>query len=86
MLRKILYRITQTLKNIIVPQLHNSQHIYYQELKRLLNRRMLWLDVGCGHQVFGEWMMVQQQEVIASGQTVVGIDLFRQLAQTPRFC
>lgn len=70
-----MYGITRTLKNVIIPELQNSQYIYYQELKRLLNRKMLWLDVGCGHQVFGEWMMPQQQEVIASVQGVVGIDL-----------
>ncbi len=35
----------------------------------------VWLDVGCGHQVFAEWMKKEQAEVVGSCKVACGIDV-----------
>jgi len=60
------------MRDLIVLELQNSQYTYYNALKKLLKSSTVWLDLGCGHQVFGDWLMAQQAEVIASLRHVVG--------------
>jgi ubiquinone/menaquinone biosynthesis C-methylase UbiE len=73
-LRELLYRFYWKAEASIVPGLTSSQYCYYRKLRWLLPGR-IWLDLGCGHQVFAEWMAKEQSEVIASSAEVHGIDL-----------
>ena len=74
-MRRLAFRFYWKMRDLIVPELQNSQYTYYNALKKLLKSSTVWLDLGCGHQVFGDWMMAQQAEVIASVRQVVGFEL-----------
>ena len=58
-----------------VPTLRSSRYAYYEALCSVLRPEARWLDMGCGHQVFADWMKREEQEAIASCRTVTGIDL-----------
>ena len=73
-LRKQLFRSYWKAEAALVPGLTTSQHSYYLKLKSLLPGK-IWLDMGCGHQVFAEWMMAEQKEVLGLCRRVYGIDL-----------
>lgn len=74
MLRKLLFGAYWKAEKIITPGLTSSQVCYYQKLKGLVPGKD-WLDLGCGHQVFADWMAKEQSEVIASSKSICGIDL-----------
>jgi ubiquinone/menaquinone biosynthesis C-methylase UbiE len=74
MLRNLLFRAYWKAEKIIAPGLTSSQVCYYNKLKELVPGKD-WLDLGCGHQVFADWMTREQAEVIASSKRVYGIDL-----------
>jgi SAM-dependent methyltransferase len=63
------------MKRLVFPQLESSQYRYYEALKQLLPYRCHWLDLGCGHQMFGEWMTAEEDELGSRAATLVGIDL-----------
>jgi ubiquinone/menaquinone biosynthesis C-methylase UbiE len=73
-MRRLAFRFYWKMRDLIVPELKNSQYLYYDALKKLLKSSTVWLDLGCGHQVFGDWMMAQQAEVVASVRQVVGFE------------
>ncbi len=73
-LRKLLYHFYWKAESAIVPGLTSSQHCYYKKLRSLVPKRV-WLDLGCGHQVFPAWLSEEEAEVIASCGRVYGIDL-----------
>lgn len=72
--RNLLYRFYWKAESAIVPGLTSSQYSYYQKLRSVVPGRV-WLDLGCGHQVFAEWMAKEQAEVIGSSAMAYGIDL-----------
>lgn len=61
-------------ESALVPGLATSQQAYYSKLRQLVPGK-IWLDLGCGHQVFAEWMTREQDEVIRSCRKIYGIDL-----------
>lgn len=73
-LRKLPYRLYWKAEAVIVPGLRSSQFCYYEKLRPLV-RGNVWLDLGCGHQVFADWMTKEQAEVVESSKMVYGIDL-----------
>ncbi len=73
-LRKLFYRAYWKTASAIVPGLTSSQQCYYEKLRSLIDDKE-WLDLGCGHQVFSDWMMREQAEVLASCRMAYGIDL-----------
>lgn len=73
-IRKHLFKAYWQVESALVPGLTTSQHAYYLKLRELAPRK-IWLDLGCGHQVFAEWMEKEQAEVLASCREVFGIDL-----------
>lgn len=73
-IRKFLFRAYWKAESIIVPGLKSSQYSYYEILRRIVTGTE-WLDMGCGHQVFAEWMTKEQAEVTANCRDIVGIDL-----------
>jgi SAM-dependent methyltransferase len=62
-------------EKVIAPSLRSSQYSYYEALRAPLTPTSRWLDMGCGHQVFGDWMTREQDTVIARSGLVAGIDL-----------
>jgi len=74
-LRPALYRWYWQAEKRITPRLRSSQYAYYERLRDALHEGSRWLDLGCGHQVFGEWMTREQQEVVGRSRAVFGIDL-----------
>jgi 2-polyprenyl-3-methyl-5-hydroxy-6-metoxy-1,4-benzoquinol methylase len=74
-MRKLLYRFYWFLEQKLVPGLRSSQYEYFETLSRVLSANARWLDVGCGHNVFGSWMVKEEQQTVSSAGSVVGIDL-----------
>ena len=74
-LRTGLYNFYVRAERRIAPGLRSSQYAYYDALRTAVAGSSRWLDLGCGHQVFADWMTREQQEVIESSRSVVGIDL-----------
>jgi SAM-dependent methyltransferase len=58
----------------IVPGLRNSQYLYYDILRGLLQRNTRWLEVGCGHQFFPSWMKVDERQLVQGVALAAGID------------
>jgi ubiquinone/menaquinone biosynthesis C-methylase UbiE len=74
-LRSALYRFYWSIEQRIVPGLRPTQYAYFDTLLRVLRPGDDWLDLGCGHQVFGGWMMREQAQAITSCRRIYGIDL-----------
>jgi SAM-dependent methyltransferase len=62
------------LEKRIVPGLRSSQYAYYEAVRAQTASRPVWLDVGCGHQVFASWMDKEEAEVTRAAAMVVGMD------------
>lgn len=73
-LRSGLRRFYWKAEAILTPGLTSSQYGYYKTLRRLVGGK-IWLDLGCGHQVFADWMSKEQAEVLERCHRVFGIDL-----------
>jgi ubiquinone/menaquinone biosynthesis C-methylase UbiE len=73
-LRRSLYRFYEKAEAILAPGLTSSQYGYYQTLRGLVDGK-IWLDLGCGHQVFADWMGKEQAEVLGRCRRIFGIDL-----------
>jgi SAM-dependent methyltransferase len=73
--RRALYNFYWKIEQRVVPGLRPSQYAYYETLLRVLRSDADWLDLGCGHQVFGGWMMREQAAAISACRHVYGIDL-----------
>lgn len=72
------HRSYWALEQRIVPGLQSSQYEYYQLLEQHLRPGARWLDTGCGHQLFPEWMVAETRAVISKGAQLTGIDLDKQ--------
>jgi SAM-dependent methyltransferase len=72
--RRGLFKFYWWVEQKVVPGLRSSQYTYYDKLRGVLPGRLDWLELGCGHQVFADWMTHEQDDVLAS-RKVVGIDL-----------
>ncbi len=73
-IRSALYRCYWKLERILAPGLRSSQYAYFEELKRATASHPVWLDLGCGHQVFGAWMDREQAEVLGQARLAIGLD------------
>jgi SAM-dependent methyltransferase len=73
-LRTFLFKSYWKAETLLVPGLASSQYCYYQKLRLIVQNR-LWMDLGCGHQVFADWMRAEQTEVLASCRKAFGVDL-----------
>jgi ubiquinone/menaquinone biosynthesis C-methylase UbiE len=73
---QIFRKVYWKLEKAIVPELTSSQYHYQETLfANLPDQKFAWLDLGCGHQVFAEWMRDEQDEMLARTRFAVGIDL-----------
>ena len=71
------YRTYARWEQRIVPGLRSSQFAYHDTIAGALHPGMRWLDAGCGHQLFPEWMVEQEKHLFSLGARVTGIDLDR---------
>jgi SAM-dependent methyltransferase len=58
----------------LVPGLQSSQYEYYRVLRERVSAGIRWLDTGCGHQFFPEWMVKEAAALRAAQPNVTGID------------
>ena len=62
---------------VLCPGLRNSQFAYREALTEAVRPGITWLDLGCGHQFFPEWMpgwMETQQALVDVCESVTGVD------------
>jgi SAM-dependent methyltransferase len=69
-----LYRAYWAIEQRLLPGLRSSQYAYAEQLISLLDGKR-WLDLGCGHHVFPDWMKVEQTQALGSAGRITGIDL-----------
>ena len=74
-LRSILYKFYFRAEKVITPALRSSQYAYCEALERQITPSTRWLDMGCGHQVFADWMTREQEAVVKRSALAAGIDL-----------
>src|SRR5712692_10427398 len=75
--RAALFRFYRATQRALVPGLQNSQAAYKDLLSAYVNPNVKWLDLGCGHQLFPEWLpstTEDQAVIVARCKTIVGID------------
>ena len=73
---RLLREIYWKFEKAIVPELTSSQYHYQKKLfANLPNYKFSWLDLGCGHQVFADWMTAEEQAILAKARLAVGVDL-----------
>jgi len=75
--RKLLRQFYWKLERAMVPGLRSSQYAYFETVRSCLRGQAKWLDVGCGHHVFGDWMVKEQAEVVGTAGLVVGLEYDR---------
>lgn len=73
-LRAFLFKSYWKAEAFLVPGLASSQYSYYRKLRPIVQDR-IWMDLGCGHQVFADWMLAEQTQVLSSCRKAFGIDL-----------
>jgi ubiquinone/menaquinone biosynthesis C-methylase UbiE len=62
---------------LLCPGLRNSQFAYLEALREVVQPGTSWLDLGCGHQLFPEWMpdsKATQCALVDTCASVVGVD------------
>ena len=74
-MRRFLYTIYWKLEAALVPGLRSSQYAFAEQLQQQVAERPVWLDIGCGHLMFPEWMLREQNQVLSVTRRVIGIDL-----------
>jgi len=74
-LRDRLYDIYLWLERRIAPELRSSQLHYRDLLAPYVTRGCRWLDLGCGHSIFGVWMDEDERTFAQRSGHIVGIDL-----------
>jgi ubiquinone/menaquinone biosynthesis C-methylase UbiE len=75
--RSALYRFYYAVQRILVPGLRNSQDRYREVLTSYVEPETVWLDMGCGHQLFPEWLRDGEQaqaSLMAKCRRIFGID------------
>jgi ubiquinone/menaquinone biosynthesis C-methylase UbiE len=74
-MREALFRFYWKLEKILHPKLRYSQAHYCAKLKQVIPLGCAWLDLGCGHQMFANWMMAEEYELVQRSRQLIGIDL-----------
>ena len=62
---------------VLCPGLRNSQFSYREALQESIRLGTRWLDLGCGHQLFPDWMpdaLSTQRALVSRCATAVGVD------------
>src|SRR5260370_11872289 len=84
-LRAAAFRSYWGLAKLITPDLVYSQYRYHQVLRAIVPAGCRRIDLGCGHQMFAEWMDSEEQELAERASALIGVDLdFDILRKNPR--
>ena len=75
MLRSWAFKFYGKIEQKVVPGLKYSQYHYYDTIGAVMPSGARWLDLGCGHQVFAEWMTAEERELVSRASLFVGIDV-----------
>jgi SAM-dependent methyltransferase len=62
------------LKRRLVPGLRSNQNLYAETLERFVTSETMWLDAGCGHQVF-PFEPDREEALVRRARRVFGCDL-----------
>lgn len=66
------------MQKILLPNAVPSQKIYEAYIKKTVNPKSIWLDLGCGHQLFRSWKeshgIVEEKIIVDSCNKVFGLD------------
>jgi ubiquinone/menaquinone biosynthesis C-methylase UbiE len=73
--RSLAYKFYWKVEQKIVPGLKSSQYHYQEAVSGGVLPGGRWLDLGCGHQVFAEWMIEEEREVVSRAGFFAGIDV-----------
>jgi ubiquinone/menaquinone biosynthesis C-methylase UbiE len=71
--QKSLFQLYWALERRIVPGLESSQYAYARIVKQQVTGTTRWLDLGCGHQLWPEWIP-GQPETARTAALLVGLD------------
>jgi ubiquinone/menaquinone biosynthesis C-methylase UbiE len=64
---------------VLCPGLRNSHFAYRDVVMSLVGPNTSWLDLGCGHEFFPDWMpdsLAAQSELVNRCASVIGVDPF----------
>jgi ubiquinone/menaquinone biosynthesis C-methylase UbiE len=75
MIRDLALKFYSKVEQKIVPGLRYSQYHYLDVIGPMMTRGTRWLDLGCGHQVFAEWMTAEEIELVSRAGLFVGVDV-----------
>lgn len=74
--RRFLYRSYAFWQRILAPGPESTQEFYREVLEGLVRSGVRWLDLGCGHNVFGNWFSAaEERKIVVRAGAVVGIDM-----------
>jgi ubiquinone/menaquinone biosynthesis C-methylase UbiE len=65
-------------RSLLVPDLQNSQVKYATRLRAALVSSNRWLDLGCGHAVYPEWLAPRLPPLDLTRHVAVGLDTDRR--------
>src|SRR5947209_19187682 len=74
-LRTAGFNVYWNLEKKITPDLVYSQYRYHETLRAIVPAGCRWIDLGCGHQMFAEWMVSEEQELAERASALIGVDL-----------
>ena len=69
------YNIYRKLQKLIIPYLVYSQQVYADIIKKYANNFPVWLDIGCGHQLFEPSHFDKEVEFVKTSRLSFGLDL-----------
>jgi len=75
MSRASAYKFYWKIEQKVVPGLRSSQYEYQEAVSATMRPGSRWLDLGCGHQVFAEWMTAAEDEAVSRASFFAGIDV-----------
>jgi SAM-dependent methyltransferase len=73
MSKDLLQRTYWKLESLIDPGVSNSHEVYAGIVTERVPSGSVWLEVGCGHEIFGDWLP-SGENLVAKCDMVVGID------------
>jgi ubiquinone/menaquinone biosynthesis C-methylase UbiE len=73
-MRAAILRFYERMRRRIAPNVRYAQLEYLDVVRAFVSTGCTWLDAGCGHQMFDDWMLDQERELTGRARVVVGID------------
>lgn len=75
--RRGMYRFYGRLQKAVAPDIRYSQLAYLDALRARVPKGCDWLDLGCGHQMFPEFMFAEERSLAGRASRLVGIEMDR---------